>query len=131
MSVGVHDLDSDHKLMIDEISALYSYRKSHSRQAVQELLSSLVMHVMGHCAREESHLEKIRYKKLSEHKEIHRAFIDEILSLENMLKTGQLAELSDNALNSIARWLFTHILTEDKDYAIFSARCALAMAECS
>lgn len=119
MSVGVHSLDDEHKSMITEISNLYAFRKSHSRKELQDYISLMVRHAIEHFSNEELYMNNIGFSELPEHIETHGAFLEKIKIIENNMKEDDLYQISDNELNSLARWLFNHILTEDKDYAIF------------
>jgi hemerythrin-like metal-binding protein len=94
-------------------------------------VSSLISHTIEHFTSEEDYMKKIQFSEWSEHCEIHKVFLDRLVSLEKKMGANDLFVLGDNELNEIARWLFNHILTDDKDYAIFAARLAnVQLAEC-
>lgn len=118
MTVGVTHLDDEHKTMIDQISCLYAYRKNHTRDEVIQRISELIDHTILHFDNEEKYMKKIGYPDSDEHYQVHRDFLEKLTLIEDTLMSGQRTELSDNDLNSIARWLFNHILAEDRDYAI-------------
>lgn len=122
MSVGHGDLDDDHKLMITEIGLLYSYRTAHSRAEVRDRFSTLARHAIDHFHNEERYMESIAYGDSPRHGETHAAFLEQIRALEDRMRNDQSYELADGDLNALARWLFNHIHTEDKDYAVWAAR---------
>ncbi len=74
-------------------------------------------------------MEKDQYPNLGAHKEIHHVFVNDMTALLQSLNNAERFEISDESLNMIARWLDNHILTEDKDYALYAARRALSPAE--
>jgi hemerythrin-like metal-binding protein len=123
MSVGVSDIDDDHRSMIEEISLLYAFRKDHSREEIIDKVSDLLDHTSRHFDNEESYMRAMNYGKLDEHYQIHQLFMEQITQIERNLVEDPRSQLTDARLNDIARWLFNHILTEDKDYAVFAATC--------
>jgi hemerythrin len=108
--------------MINEISDLYRARKSQPKEDIIRRLSLLIRHASEHFANEERYMETIAFPGLEDHRATHDAYLDQLMDMENQLVSGEAAELSDRDLNAIARWLFNHILAEDKDYAVFKAR---------
>lgn len=44
------------------------------------------------------------------HREIHRSFVDEVVSLKAALESKNLSEVAEETLGFLARWLASHIL---------------------
>jgi hemerythrin len=122
MSVGVKEMDDDHKLVIDVVSSLYASRKGNPPEVVRQIFSSMRLHVIEHFRREEDILKNVMFDKIEEHIEVHNAFIERLTVLEDLMNSEESFVLSDDILNSVARWLFNHIMTEDKDYVVYAAR---------
>lgn len=120
MSVGVPELDADHKELIRVINRLAEdYDNRNRRSAVRQSLFSLLRYAEFHFAREEKVMAACGYPELDEHKRAHRSFIARIRTLNRKFDTDPdgLAEfVNRNLLSFLQDWLNHHILIEDKAY---------------
>jgi hemerythrin len=128
MSVGVQKLDDEHKLMIAEITELYSIRIDRDPESIRKSFLSLLDNVIEHFSNEEDHMEELEYGRINDHREVHRVFINDVKQILNLLDSEDQFGIDDDHLNFIARWLGNHILVEDRDYAMYAARRPLSGA---
>jgi hemerythrin-like metal-binding protein len=66
---------------------------------------------------EEEHMRKMGYPNLFEHKRIHKDFDNKIYTYLRDIQAGELV-LDTEILKIIKKWLYEHIATEDKKYAL-------------
>ena len=122
MSVGVPELDADHKQLIRIINQLAADADSDERKAaVRQSLFGLLRYAEYHFAREEGVLAACRYAGLEEHKAEHRDFIARIGELNRRFDSDpeeSAAVVNQTLLNFLQDWLNHHILIEDKAYRL-------------
>lgn len=120
MSVGVPELDADHKQLIRIINQLTADADSDERQtAVRQSLFGLLRYAEYHFAREEGVLAACRYPDLEEHKAEHRDFIVQISELNRRFDSDpedSAALVNETLLNFLQDWLNHHVLIADKAY---------------
>ncbi len=90
MSVGVIELDADHKELIEVINQLGTIAEDEARpSAIRQWLFALLRHAAYHFAREEAREEKVmaacQYPEIREHKAEHRGFVERINHLHRRL----------------------------------------------
>lgn len=117
LSVGVNEIDNQHKAIINIINRLYDcVGSSQESEKVKELLPELYWYASEHFKHEELFMFETSYAQLEKHKQIHRDMLDEIkVMVENMdeelSSPSHMAEFFKN-------WLINHITVEDVAYAI-------------
>ncbi|MDE2183273.1 MAG: hemerythrin family protein [Alphaproteobacteria bacterium] len=117
-SVGVVELDNDHKKLIALINALFdAMRAQKGREIVGEILDGLVSYTAEHFAREERMFAKTAYPETAAHKVAHRALVQQVLDVQAKYKDGKIATLSIELMKFLKRWLTDHIQNEDKRYS--------------
>lgn len=115
-SVGVPELDEDHRQLIDIINRVEEAERA--GVPVGWVLTDLAEYAHFHFQQEEDGLKNAGYPRLVEHAKDHEAFV---AWLEELAKTY--AALPGNATAPTAEvrdylksWVITHILGEDMDY---------------
>jgi len=120
MSVGLPELDEDHRVLIRIINQLADNATAEDPVAVlRQCLYSLLRYAEFHFAREEKVMTACDYPALSHHKEEHRAFTGHMQSLAKALDEDEAppAEVVDeDLLHYLKDWLNHHILIEDMSY---------------
>jgi hemerythrin-like metal-binding protein len=120
MSVGVPELDEDHRVLIRIINQLADNSAETDRVGVlRQCLLSLLRYAEFHFAREEKVMTACDFPGLTHHKEEHRAFTDHMRSLAEALDDDKLpaAEIvNQDLLTYLKDWLNHHILIEDMSY---------------
>ena len=124
MSVGVPELDGDHKQLIRVINELgASYDDETRRDAVRQSLVALRRYAEFHFAREEKVMGACGYPGLEGHRGEHRDFVARIQELNRRFDEDpeRAAEVVNEALLMFLKdWLNHHILIEDKAYQPFA-----------
>jgi len=120
MSVGVPELDADHKELIRIINQLAVDTCDHSRLgALRQSLFALLRYAEFHFAREEKVMTACGFPGIEEHKREHRGFVARIRALNHKFDADpeDSAEIvNGDLLRFLQDWLNHHILIEDKAY---------------
>ncbi|MCP5303740.1 MAG: bacteriohemerythrin [Pseudomonadales bacterium] len=121
-SVGVSELDDDHKRLIELINRFRTAYNYHTGESFEiESLNELVNYTKYHFGREEKMMKEAGYPDLAAHKEMHRVMISKV---ELFQKEYQ--ESGHQALEGVATflsdWLIEHINGTDKRYAPYMRR---------
>ncbi|RMD65013.1 MAG: hypothetical protein D6826_01035 [Alphaproteobacteria bacterium] len=120
MSVGIPEIDDDHKQLIRVINRLEADANDETRlHALRQSLRGLQRYAEFHFAREERVMAACDYPGLDEHKTEHRDFVARIAELNRRLAENPdhaTSEVNDALLSFLKDWLTHHILIEDKAY---------------
>jgi hemerythrin-like metal-binding protein len=119
MSVGLAELDDDHKALIRIINQLSADLDAGDRRtAVGQSLRRLKRYAQYHFGREEAVMVACGYSTLAAHQDEHRDFIDQIQALTDRLDAaeGDPAGLGPALLDFLVGWLQHHILIVDMTY---------------
>ncbi|MDH3596538.1 MAG: bacteriohemerythrin [Rhodospirillales bacterium] len=130
MSVGLEELDDDHKVLIKVINDLAANAGDAARRdVVRQCLLSLRRYAEFHFAREEKVMSACKYPGLDSQKNEHRDFvkrIQEVTSRFDEDTTGSVEVVNEALLNFLKEWLNHHILIEDMAYRPHVERSAEA-----
>ncbi len=120
MSVGMVELDADHKELIKVINQLGANAKDEARRnAIRQSLFALLRYAEYHFAREEKVMAACQYPEIREHKLEHRDFVERINHLHRRFDEGPeeaAAIVNEALLTFLQDWLKHHILIEDMAY---------------
>lgn len=120
MSVGLPELDEDHRVLIRIINQLAESEKNEDHVSVlRQSIYSLLRYAEFHFAREEKVLSNCEFPGMTHHKGEHRAFTDHMRELAAALDGDELpaAEVvNQDLLTYLKDWLNHHILIEDMSY---------------
>jgi hemerythrin-like metal-binding protein len=120
MSVGLEELDQDHRFLIQVINRLaVNAEDDGDAEAIRECLASLRNYAEFHFAREESVMRACGHSTLAEHQDEHRAFTREIATIVDRFDQGDAnvrAEINENLIGYLKDWLTHHILVVDMGY---------------
>ncbi len=120
MSVGLPELDDDHKLIIEAINQLDASAGDAAQQdVVRQNLMRLRRFAEVHFAREENVLAACAFPALEVQKKNHRDFVKCIQETTKRFdaKPAEAAEIISQALlGFLTDWLRHHILIEDMAY---------------
>lgn len=115
-SVGVPEIDEDHKQIIEHYRKLYlSMRAGGGHKDYEDHIMFLMDYVKAHFAREEDLQRSHHYEDFERHQKMHAAFTQRVEALigENAGKTVTHGDLIRLNL-FIKEWLIRHILVEDR-----------------
>ena len=116
MSVGVAELDDQHKTLIELINEAYDAMQAHDEAKAKGLIVKMGEYAAEHFAAEEGYLKDCNYPKLEAHKFLHVKFANEVEKFQKQPFGG--ANLSQIFV-FLSRWLTNHIMQEDMQYASF------------
>ena len=111
LSVGVAEIDDQHKLIFDKYNAFSAACKDErGAEKLNELLWFLGSYVATHFAEEERLMLRIGFADYTKHHEMHTAFAQEFNAfMENFSKEGPSPELVSTVRSFIKNWLVEHI----------------------
>jgi hemerythrin len=123
-SVGIHELDEQHKTLLECVSAVeQSVIGGDSPATVQSALARLTSFAEVHFAVEESLMRIHDYPQLDEHVDEHRRFSDRLLALK---ERSLAADVSRDMIDFLRAWIGRHLPIHDKPFAFhFLKRSAL------
>jgi hemerythrin len=116
-SVQNAELDQHHKQFISILNGLYGKCFDVGKlEAVDNLIEELLTTVSFHFTAEENFMRERGFTGLDSHIEKHATFNSKILELKHNFRTDNL-ELTRELITFLGKWLLTHILKEDRQYA--------------
>ena len=115
-SVGVEEIDNQHKKLIDLINELYNaYITKRHADILSDVLDELINYTVYHFDTEEKYFEKFNYSFTDDHIAEHNSFKKKALELKK--KFGKhTGVLSSETLLFLQNWISTHILKSDQKY---------------
>ena len=127
MSVGVPELDDDHKVLIRVINQLAENAEGDGRPAVvRQCLYALMRYAEYHFGREEEVMNACGFPEIPAHREEHQRFIAKIRRVAASFEQGEStartkdtqsgARLDQELLDFLKNWLNHHILVIDMAY---------------
>jgi hemerythrin-like metal-binding protein len=113
LSVGVEELDSDHRELIELLNRLdIEVGRAAHQDEVARLLDELMSRTQAHFRREEELMAQQDYPDAGHHARLHRALIEEMQEFREDMVTGM--EVGPEITDFIKRWLVSHIIESDK-----------------
>jgi len=130
MSVGMQELDDDHKVLIDVINRLETNAAEGAQPEVaRSSLMSLRRYAEFHFAREEKVMTACEFPGIGVQKSEHHDFIERIREVTGRFDTDPESAaqvVNKELLDYLKSWLSHHILIEDMAYRPFVERSAAA-----
>ena len=119
LELGIAKIDEQHHWLVDRINALHDElgRPAPDRQALGDILESLVDYTMNHFIVEEEIFKRHGYPQTDAHLGEHNTFTGRIIVLLDQFHEG--AEVGGETMALLKDWLTHHILTVDKAYVPF------------
>jgi len=118
-SVGVENLDSQHKKIIDYINILVEIRNiSVASEAYHDILKLLMDYAKEHLDYEEKLLKENGYHGYENHSEFHSNYLERV-TLLSMDAVEHIESSKDELLNYLTSWWKEHILVEDMKFKPF------------
>lgn len=112
-SVGVKELDDQHKKLIDIINELD--HAGGNREGNVKVLNALVAYTKDHFSTEELYFRQYDFEKTDEHIQEHLDLIDEV---EKLIYQFAISESLDvqKLMKFLNAWLIDHIQGADQEY---------------
>ena len=120
-SVGIPEIDEQHKILFDLIDKIHVAILEHKGSAAcGEVLDELVDYTRIHFGLEQSLMHIGKYPDYEAHCALHRELVDSVVAMQQKIHSGKVS-ISFELLHFLRTWLIKHILGEDKKYAAFLA----------
>ncbi len=117
MSVGVPEVDADHKTLVGLINHLHrSIGDTEEYATLGSVLKSLEDYAADHFAREERMMAAARYPGLSVHIRAHFRLAQQVRELNRLYDRDRMAVRARDCLDFLHKWLIEHICSTDMDY---------------
>lgn len=115
-SLGIKEIDDQHKILFDIIDELY---QSIMAMKSQDILSSTIDKLIGyaeyHFATEEKYFKEFNYEGISEHIAQHQSFVDKINNFKSKLYNDT-DTLDIEIIDFLEDWIVGHLGDEDRKY---------------
>lgn len=119
LSVGIEEIDNQHKVLVDLLNELHqAIVEHHGSEAAHRILARLLEYTRIHFAVEESLMRILGYPDYEEHKHHHEMLLNEVRLLSQKLYDDK-KSISFELLHFLKMWLTKHIMEEDKQYTPF------------
>jgi hemerythrin len=116
LSVGVREIDEQHKKLVELLNQLHAAMTVGKAQSIMgDIIVEIVKYGKVHFKTEEYYFDKIGYEFSDEHKAVHKAFLDTADKLYNDFKAGNVT-ISIDTYKFLVDWVKNHIKKEDKKY---------------
>ena len=116
MSVGVENIDEQHKIWFEKANELFEAGKQQrAKEYINTMIDFLDEYTKKHFSDEESYMEEIGYPELDAQKKAHASFINDLAKLKKDYNDGGgnlLVILNANKM--VINWLTNHIRHMDK-----------------
>ncbi len=118
-SVGVVEIDNQHKKLVNMINELHhAMAEGKGNMNVGDIINRLVDYSVYHFKTEEKYFDKFNYPETEAHKKIHSDFVKKVSIFKGEFDNNEVM-LTIDVLNFLSNWLREHILGEDMDYSDF------------
>ena len=118
-SVGIRELDSQHKQLVSILNDLYEAMQAQkTNEVLGKILNQLVSYTKAHFATEEKYMAQYGYPDLASQKREHEAFTKKVVDFKESFDSGR-TSLSVSLTSFVKDWLFSHIGGSDKKYGPF------------
>lgn len=117
MSVGVAEIDLEHKKLVSMLNNLYDGMQSgKGKEVLGKVLDDLIAYTASHFAHEERLFAQTGYPAAVAHTAEHTALTKQALDVQAKYKAGATGTLSMEVLSFLKNWLVNHIQGSDKKY---------------
>lgn len=122
LSVGVPELDIQHKKLIGMINDLHNAMASgQGKDILSRLLSGVITYTCVHFRNEEKLMQAANYPDYAAHKREHDELTAKAEALKNRFDSGQ-TMITIDVMNFLRDWLKQHILGTDRKYTPYLNR---------
>ncbi len=123
LSVGIQEIDEQHKILVDLINQLHdAIVHHHGAQATGSIMDQLCEYTKIHFAVEESILRILGYPDYDNHKSHHEMLLKQVQDLRYKMEHED-HSISFELLHFLKKWLTIHILEEDTAYVEHLLSC--------
>ncbi|ACL16435.1 hemerythrin-like metal-binding protein [Methanosphaerula palustris E1-9c] len=121
LSVGVTEIDNQHKRLIELINKLHDAMKAgQGKQMLETTLQELAAYTVYHFQAEEKYMVEYNYPRYHAHKIEHDAFVKKVTDFQKDFVDNRLG-LTLDLMKFLKDWVNNHIKSTDKQYtALFN-----------
>ena len=114
-TLGIEEIDSQHKKMFSIINDLFHAMKDSDDEVLKRVLGELVDYADYHFSTEEAYFEKLEYPEKEAHIKTHELYREKIMSFVLEYKDGEKL-LPYEILDFLEDWWINHITGVDRKY---------------
>jgi len=116
-SVGVKEIDDQHKTLIDLANRLNDQMTSGKggKEVLDKIFNELVAYTVSHFAMEERLMAKHSYSASDAHKDAHKKLVATVADLKKKHEQGENV-LTSQVMTFLRDWLTKHILNTDRAF---------------
>lgn len=119
LDVGVHEMNDEHKGLLDLMNKLYDISKQKAPFSSQlQVLNDLKNATVQHFEHEEAYMEKIGWESASSHKYIHKGLLESFSKHYDEAQKN--SKIPEEFFDFLKFWLAAHIQGIDKKYGDFA-----------
>lgn len=115
LSVGVKEMDDQHKIIIQKINALVDAMDSKDFLKIRTAFDSLATFTVKHFKEEEEMMEKSKFEGIATHKIIHQQLLSQVGEFDKQVSDKTLVPAKLEGFLRV--WLTSHIMGIDKKYS--------------
>lgn len=121
LSVGVKEIDDQHKELFQKVSALFdACNAGKGKDQIGPIINYLQDYAVLHFGAEEKLQKQHNYPEYAVHKAQHDQFIKDFLNLKDKIEQNGVTGLTIVQLNQVlVDWLIKHIRKTDKAFGVF------------
>ena len=121
LSIGVNDIDNQHKELFQRINSLVdAIDEKRGSEEVSETFIFLQEYVFQHFTAEQNLMLSRHYPESDEHMLLHNGFIRDIYLLQDQYeKDGATPELLSTVKSKVSEWFLDHVTIKDKALGLF------------
>lgn len=124
-TVGVEEIDIQHKKFVETVAKLHSAIKNRKvQEELNTIYEELVDYATNHFATEEKYFEKCAYEHTKEHVAEHRAFTVRLAMLKKKASYDNI-DASFELIDFLEDWWITHLEGADRKYVDCLKKCGL------
>lgn len=118
-SVGIMEMDNQHKQLISILNELYDAMQSQKTgDIIGQIINRLVSYTKTHFSNEEDYMRRNSYPDFAKHIKEHNAFTKKVMDFKDEYDSGR-TSLSVGVTSFIKDWLMNHICVNDKKYGSY------------
>lgn len=115
-SVGVEELDNQHKQMFATINKLLEIISTgSSEENLADIIDGLIKYKIFHFATEEKYFKEFNYKGAEDHIQKHKEFNDKLTELRKK-HSNYTVEFAFDLVDFLEDWLINHLMVTDHKY---------------
>lgn len=124
LSVGVAEIDDQHKLLFEHIDTLLTaYEQGAGSEELRRLFDFLDAYVATHFDDEERLMQRLGFPDLERHREQHQGFIGDLATLKGRMEVeGPTESLITSVGMVTVGWLIEHISVMDRAIGAFAKK---------